>query len=48
MQPAHAHGLAQRARERAVRDYSWLRSLRQLDELLDAARVPAPQTAVAL
>ena len=47
MQPPHAQGLAQHARERIVRDHAWRRSLLQLDELLDRAHVLAPQTAIA-
>jgi glycosyltransferase involved in cell wall biosynthesis len=48
MQPEHSQRLAQHARERVVRDYGWLRSLRQLEDLLGAARLPIPQTAIAL
>jgi len=48
MEPPHAQRLAQHARERIVHDHAWLRSLRQLEELLGGAHVPAPQTAIAL
>jgi sugar transferase (PEP-CTERM/EpsH1 system associated) len=48
MQPQYSQRMTQRARERVVRDYAWSASLRQLDELLGAAHVPAPQTAMAV
>ena len=48
MQPPHAQRLAQHARERIVRDYAWLRSLRQLEELLEVTQVPAPVAAIAV
>jgi polysaccharide biosynthesis protein PslH len=48
MQPQYAQRMTQHARERVVRDYAWSASLRQLDELLGAAHLPAPQTAIAV
>lgn len=48
MEPPHAQRLAQHARERIVHEHGWLRSLRQLEELLGGVHVPARQAAIAL
>ena len=48
MQPPQARRLAEHARERIVRDYAWLHSLRQLEDLLGGVPLPAPRTAIAV
>ena len=48
MRPPEAQRLSEHARERIVRDYAWLQSLRQLEHLLGGMPLPAPRTALAV